>query len=109
MRRDYRSPEAAEYRKLYKTARWRALRAQVLAAHPLCVSCQRGGRIVPATVVNHIVPHRGDVNLFFDRNNLEGVCKPCHDGPIQSAERRGYSGEIGPDGWPVDPKHPANR
>lgn len=65
--------------------------------------------VVAATVANHKIPHKGDESLFFDRNNLESTCKTCHDGPIQSEERRGYSSEIGGDGWPVDPKHPSNQ
>jgi len=107
-RRDYRSPEAAEYRKLYKSADWRRLRARVLARDPLCRRCLRRSKIVPSTVANHIRPHKGDLDLFFDDENVEGVCKPCHDGPIQSAEARGYSAEIGDDGWPIDPAHPSN-
>lgn len=62
-----------------------------------------------ANVVHHKVPHRGDLALFFDPSNLEAVCKPCHDGPMQSDEARGFSRDVGPDGWPVDPAHPANR
>jgi 5-methylcytosine-specific restriction protein A len=30
-------------------------------------------------VVDHIVPHRGDERLAFDRDNLQGLCKSCHD------------------------------
>jgi 5-methylcytosine-specific restriction protein A len=29
--------------------------------------------------VDHIRPHRGEQSLFFDRANLQGLCKPCHD------------------------------
>lgn len=110
-RPDYRSEEAAAYRKLYKTKEWRGkggLRERVLARDPLCVPCLAKGRIVPSTMVNHKRPHKGDVGLFFDDRNCEGTCKPCHDGPIQSAERRGYSSAIGADGFPLDPSHPAN-
>ena len=109
-RRDERRSEAAKaWRKLYRTAAWLALRAAQLAAHPLCSRCLQRGFTVAATVANHIIPHRGDLVLFFDPGNLESVCKPCHDGRIQSEERRGFSDEIGPDGFPVDPRHPANR
>jgi 5-methylcytosine-specific restriction protein A len=34
---------------------------------------------VPATVVDHIVPHRGDPVLFWDEANWQGLCKLCHD------------------------------
>ncbi|MGN8738508.1 HNH endonuclease signature motif containing protein [Bilifractor sp. HCP3S3_D3] len=33
----------------------------------------------PATVVDHIVPHRGDPKLFWDRSNWQALCKRCHD------------------------------
>jgi 5-methylcytosine-specific restriction endonuclease McrA len=28
--------------------------------------------------VHHKVKHQGDYDLFFDRDNLEGLCHPCH-------------------------------
>jgi 5-methylcytosine-specific restriction endonuclease McrA len=106
---DYRSPEAAAYRKLYKGAAWQRARAYQLSIEPLCMRCKTRGIIVPATVVNHITPHKGDLTLFYDPANHESTCKPCHDGAIQSEERIGFSKEIGIDGWPTDQRHPANR
>lgn len=98
-----------QYRRLYKTARWRGLRLAVLASSPLCVRCEKKGLTVQATVVNHRTPHKGDEALFWNRGNLEAVCKPCHDGPIQREEIKGYSREVGSDGWPTDPRHPSRR
>ena len=59
--------------------RWREARAIFLEQHPLCAFCQTEGKIVPATVVDHIIPHRGDQRLFWDQNNWEPLCKECHD------------------------------
>ena len=59
--------------------RWRRARAAYLARHPLCVPCQAAGRVVSATVVDHVVPHRGSAVLFWDEANWQGLCKPCHD------------------------------
>ena len=59
--------------------RWRRARAAYLARHPLCVPCREAGRLEPATVVDHIVPHRGDAVLFWNQANWQGLCKPCHD------------------------------
>jgi 5-methylcytosine-specific restriction protein A len=59
--------------------RWRRARAAYLAQHPLCASCQTAGRLVPATVVDHMVPHRGDPVLFWDEANWAALCKSCHD------------------------------
>jgi 5-methylcytosine-specific restriction protein A len=59
--------------------RWRKARAAFLAQHPLCAACRVQGRVVAATVVDHIVPHRGDQKLFWDETNWAPACKPCHD------------------------------
>ena len=108
-RRDQRSPEAALYRALYKTARWRKMRAAQLARQPLCQHCQAQGRDVAATVANHVIPHRGDMKLFWDETNLGSECKPHHDGLIQRQERLGAVLGCDRGGRPLDPGHPWNR
>ena len=60
-------------------SRWRKVRAAYLRKHPLCVKCLANGRYVQATVVDHIVPHRGDPALLGNENNFQALCKPCHD------------------------------
>lgn len=60
-------------------AKWRRARAAFLREHPLCRECEREGRITPATVVDHIRPHRGDQELFWSADNWQALCKPCHD------------------------------
>lgn len=97
------------WRRLYKTARWLALRKRQRAAHPLCAWCMEKGKIVPATVVHHKTPHEGNERLFFDIGNLASLCKPCHDSTAQQIEKTGYSSNIGEDGWPADVNHPANK
>ncbi|MDY8111157.1 HNH endonuclease signature motif containing protein [Fulvimarina sp. 2208YS6-2-32] len=65
------------------SSKWREARNGFLAKHTKCVRCG-----APATVVNHRVPHKGDKRLFWSRSNWEAVCAPCHNGPIQSAEKK---------------------
>lgn len=89
--------------------RWRTFRVSFLAANPLCVMCHAKGRVTAATVVDHITPHRGDSRLFWQRGNHQALCATCHNSDKQSEERRGYSSQRGADGWPTDPRHPANR
>lgn len=60
-------------------AAWAKSRAGHLRNNPLCVKCQHDGRLTAASVVDHIVPHRGDKQLFWDRSNWQSLCKPCHD------------------------------
>ncbi|WP_343040029.1 HNH endonuclease signature motif containing protein [Methylocystis heyeri] len=42
----------------------------------------------PATVVDHITPHKGDIKLFWDRKNWQPLCEPCHNSRKQREERR---------------------
>ena len=70
-------------------ATWGKMRKRFLAEHPLCVFCQRAGIITPAEIVDHKVPHRGDEQLFWDVNNLQALCKRCHDSTKQKMEKSG--------------------
>jgi len=58
---------------------WQVSRVRFLRAHPLCTYCQGDGRVTPATVVDHIIPHKGDQDLFWDESNWQPLCAPCHD------------------------------
>jgi 5-methylcytosine-specific restriction protein A len=60
--------------------RWRCYREAYLLRHPLCVMCADRGLTVAATVVDHRIPHKGDEALFWNENNHQSLCKPCHDG-----------------------------
>ncbi len=60
-------------------ARWRKARKLFLQQHPLCVLCQAEGKIVAATVVDHIIPHRGDQQLFWDHDNWQSLCERHHN------------------------------
>lgn len=59
--------------------RWQKARAAFLAAHPLCAECEREGRLTAATVVDHVVPHKGDQELFWRESNWAPMCAACHD------------------------------
>lgn len=75
--------------RLYNTRRWKALRAAALSKHPYCQSPLHAGGKTVATVVDHIVPHRGDTRLFFSTNNLQSMCVECHNRFKQSLEKGG--------------------
>lgn len=82
---------AFEGRNLYKTARWRKMRAQQLARKPFCQCPHHKGtdKSARATVVDHTKPHRGDPRLFWDVRNLRSMTKLCHDRFKQSEEKGG--------------------
>lgn len=81
-----RVSEGASLYRLYRTARWRQLRALVLADNPLCRDCLSRGRTIPATDVDHDVPHHGDVEIFWNRENLVGLCRSCHSRKTRAGE-----------------------
>ena len=60
-------------------AEWRRARKAFLQKHPLCAECGKAGKLTPATVVDHIIPHRGNKRLFWDEHNWQPLCKDCHD------------------------------
>lgn len=59
-------------------ARWQKARRYFLGRHPLCAECEKEGRTTPATVVDHIQPHQGNYELFWDQNNWQPLCQSCH-------------------------------
>lgn len=65
---------------MYRHPRWIKMRRVHLEAHPWCENCKAVDYTnIPAAVVDHIEPHRGDKALFFDTSNLQSLCKKCHD------------------------------
>lgn len=87
-------------RRLYSTARWLTLRANHLAEHPLCKMCERDGVVTPATVCDHVEPHRDDVDAFW-RGPFQSLCDPCHSSRKQREEHGRESLTWGADGWPI--------
>jgi 5-methylcytosine-specific restriction enzyme A len=68
------------------TYKWQQASKGFLAKHPLCQcpDCDEGRkRVTPSTVVDHHIPHRGDMTLFWDRSNWRALSKPCHDAKTQ--------------------------
>ncbi len=88
--------------------RWETLRNRFIAHNPLCTFCADGGEIVPAEVVDHITPHRGDPFLLYDWGNLQSLCFTCHNGRKKSDEMALDRGEdrskpsCDEDGYPID-------
>ena len=71
-----RRPDYSTWNKstLYNSSKWRKLSRNFLTTHPYCEYC--GER---SEVVDHIIPHRNDYELFYDEGNLQALCKQCHD------------------------------
>ena len=79
-----------DVRAWYHLARWRVgRRPQVLAEQPFCVECRKEGRIEESTEVDHIIPHNGDPVLFWDPENLQGLCTSHHSQKTQREQSGG--------------------
>lgn len=61
------------FRALYKTAAWASMRENQLAREPFCRTCG-----YDATTADHVIPHRGNLELFYDVDNLQSLCHSCH-------------------------------
>ena len=73
----------------------------------LCVMCLAEDKhnVVVARVADHIIPHKGDPYLFWF-GALQGLCRQHHNRSKQQLEVKGYTDDIGADGYPLDKKHP---
>lgn len=65
------------FRRLYRQKRWRVIRLRVLFEEPLCGDCVAVGRTTASSDVHHKIRPRNEPQ-FFDRDNLAGLCGPCH-------------------------------
>jgi 5-methylcytosine-specific restriction protein A len=77
--------------KIYNN-QWRKASKTYLKENPLCVHCEKEDRLTPATEVDHIIPHGGDMKLFWDKSNWQTLCKKCHS--IKTAKEDGGYGNI---------------
>lgn len=114
----------ALHRAWYRTTRWQKLRQVILLRD--CFTCQmsgaplRGGRsdksssILRPAVVDHLQPHNGQADLFWDPDNLWAISADMHDTVCQAIEARGLTGDairaakiahrvVGIDGYPARP------
>jgi 5-methylcytosine-specific restriction enzyme A len=91
-----RTEEGKERSKMYNY-KWSKQRKYFLQANPICIMCEHQGVFKTATVVDHIIPHNGNEQLFWDANNWQPLCKFHHDSDKQKAERR--AGKSKGDGW----------
>ena len=91
--------------RLYDRRAWRRRSRQFLQRNPLCRMCEAIGRTELATVVDHIKPHRGNAELFWDQANWQGLCATDHSAAKQQIEKSGTIRGCDVNGRPLDPAH----
>ncbi|MDW5315005.1 HNH endonuclease [Rhizobium sp. PL01] len=74
--------------------RWSKARDTFVARNPLCIGCLAMGRSIAATVVDHVDPHHGDPEKFWDTTMWQPCCKWHHDSVKQQLERLYASGRV---------------
>ncbi len=73
-----------EVRRWYRTRRWSALRGRILRDQAYrCAGC---GQVTATLEVDHIIKHGGIAARFWDRANLQALCRSCHQRKTQRGE-----------------------
>ena len=100
---------ASEYKKLYDS-KWRAYSIRFRLLNPKCVICGE-----PSEVVDHIIPHKGNKDIFWDKRYHQALCKRCHDSDkakIENGKKPGKhfipNNKSNNDGLPESKYHPWN-
>lgn len=70
--------------------KWQKFRERFLKRNPLCAHCMQIGKIEPATEVDHIHAHKGDMRKFW-AGPFQPLCKSCHS--KKTARENGFSGQ----------------
>ena len=83
------------------TKAWKRASKRYLEANPMCALCRRAR----ALHTDHITPHEGDRRLFWNRNNWQGLCIPCHNAKTRRDETGKAMSGNSADGMPIDPTH----
>ena len=94
------SLERKEWRRWYNQKAWKVRRQAQLEAFPLCHYCEQIGQVTEARVVDHVIPHRGDADFFFN-GEVQSLCKLCHDS-VKAREENGNAPRFGLDGYPIE-------
>jgi 5-methylcytosine-specific restriction enzyme A len=63
-------------------------------AHPLCLGCEAVGRVQATEVTDHIVPHKGDMVIFWDQSRWQPACRFHHDVVKQRLEQLFAKGQV---------------
>ena len=69
---------------LYNTQRWKVLRDRVRLERGECAICGTGDNLT----VHHVLPPRGDADVFYDESNLVVLCRSCHNKQTSAEQKR---------------------
>ena len=76
------------------TAKWDKASKAFLRANPYCRGCLALGRAEPARLTDHVIPHRGDTHLFWQRELWQPSCRWHHDVVKERLEHLFDAGQV---------------
>ena len=89
------------------TRRWQRRAKLQLTEFPLCAMCLARKVVTPATLADHVTPHKSDHQSFY-WGELQSLCPVTT--PARSIRKHTVTnGTSGLNGWPTDPNHPAHK
>jgi 5-methylcytosine-specific restriction protein A len=75
--------------------RWRKTSSGWLLKHPWCADPYKVHQRFPepADCTDHIIPHKGNMALFWDPKNWQSLCGTCHSRKTAS-EEGGFGNDV---------------
>jgi 5-methylcytosine-specific restriction protein A len=85
------TPDDLENKRFYSRVAWRNVRSLQLQLEPLCRECRKLGKLTAASTVDHII-ERSKGGDDYSLENLQSLCKPCHDRKSRREAAKGIGG-----------------
>ncbi len=79
------------------TPEWDRASKDFLAANPWCLCCRAVGKSTRSSVTDHVIPHRRNLAVFWDRTKWQPACSHCHNVIKQMLEKMLDARTAGPD------------
>lgn len=76
------------------THSWQREADEFRKTHPRCVGCDAMGLVHRTECIDHIIPHKGDKSLFWNKNNWQPSCNWHHTAIKPELERRWFDRKI---------------
>jgi 5-methylcytosine-specific restriction protein A len=81
---------------------WKAAAGKFKRAHPCCLGCAALNRKVATAVVDHVLPHRGDREVFWNASMWQPACRWHHEVVKKKLEHLFLQGTIAADALWLD-------
>jgi len=73
---------------------WARAAAAFRRGNPWCLGCRAVGISTTTTVVDHVRPPMGDLDMFWNTANWQPLCSRCHESTKKRLEHMFMRGEI---------------